>query len=67
MLPILYQIRYIHNVCMKFLKEVNSPRCTDYNGFWWDVDDKTSRIEVLSILIDIYERKLNDENLYYIG
>lgn len=33
----------------------------------WDVDDKTSRIEVLSILIDIYERKLNDENLYYIG
>ena len=35
-------------------------------GYWWDVDDKTSRIEVLSILIDIYERKLNDENLYYI-
>lgn len=36
--------------------------CTDYNGYWWDPDDKTSRMEVLSTLIDIYERKLNDEN-----
>jgi hypothetical protein len=43
-----------------------APRCTNYNGYWWDIDDETSRIEVLSILIDIYERKLNDENLYYI-
>lgn len=51
----------------EFNKDRFVPRCTDYNGFWWDVDDKTSRIEVLSILIDIYERKLNDENLYYIG
>lgn len=50
-----------------FNKDRFAPRCTNYNGFWWDVDDKTSRIEVLSILIDIYERKLNDENLYYIG
>lgn len=51
----------------EFNKDRFAPRCTNYNGFWWDVDDKTSRIEVLSILIDIYERKLNDENLYYIG
>lgn len=50
----------------EFNKDRFAPRCTDYNGYWWDVDDKTSRIEVLSILIDIYERKLNDKNLYYI-
>lgn len=29
MLPILYQIRYIHNVCMKFLKEVNFDEAVD--------------------------------------
>lgn len=29
MLPILYQIRYIHNVCMKFLKEVNFDETVD--------------------------------------
>lgn len=50
----------------EFNKDRFAPRCTDYNGYWWDLDDKTSRIDVLSILIDIYERKLNDKNLYYI-
>lgn len=41
-------------------------RYSDYNGYWWDPDDKTSRIDVLSILIDIYEEELNDKNLYYV-
>ena len=50
----------------EFNKDRFAPYCTDYNGYWWNPDDKTSRIDVLSILIDIYEEKLNDKNLYYV-
>lgn len=50
----------------EFNKDRFAPYCTDYNGYWWDPDDKTSRIDVLSILINIYEEKLNDKNLYYV-
>lgn len=50
----------------EFNKDRFAPHHTNYNGYWWNTDDKISRMEVLSTLIDIYERKLNDENLYYI-
>ena len=69
MLPILYQIRYIHNVCMKFLKEVNFDEAVDMY-----IDEclkeininqlQSNELDLVKILEEQNESSRNEENGY---